>query len=153
MKNKLGLILGIVLFFGVFVPCYSQSTSSAAQTYFNQLQSKNNVHNQQIDYMQIIIIIVGICILLSIISAIASNKSWTYNYKNNTIVVKNTVSTCELLIDGQLHDKKTSALSTQMTLQSKLESGEEVSVHVGGGWFGIDCNMRIGGKIIRHINK
>jgi len=77
-----------------------------------------------------------------------SNKTWLYKYGKNTIVVKNTLLGCELIINEQLQDKKTTSLATQGTLQGKLESGEEVMVHLGSGLFGVDCNLRINNKII-----
>ena len=91
----------------------------------------------------VVSMIVGIIMLI-----FGSNKTWLYKYGKNTIVVKNTLLGCELIINEQLQDKKTTSLATQGTLQGKLESGEEVMVHLGSGLFGVDCNLRINNKII-----
>jgi len=58
----------------------------------------------------------------------------------------------ELYINGELKDKKGGADFKEMTLQSKLDSGEEVIVHLGVGLFSVDCNVKIDGKLIQRVN-
>jgi len=36
----------------------------------------------------------------------------------------------------------------ESTAQSKLDSGEEVLVHLGSGIVSVDCNLKIDGKLI-----
>jgi len=144
VKRNLGLFFGLLIFCFSIVPGYAQGGSLAqrmAEIVEPSRKSQNGNNG-------LIVLIIGVGIVAIIIIA-ASNKTWNYSYGKNTIVVKNTSSTCELFINGQLHDKKTSAFSSQMNLQSKLDSGEEVSVHIGGGWFSVDCNLKIDGKFIQ----
>ena len=146
MKKKF-VLCALVLFCFISISSFGQSLGQRVQQAERTYQQQRNQRIFKIVGISVGII-TGIIILGIIITVAVSNKTWTYNYNGNTIVVKNTTSTGELYINGQLHDKKTAALSSQMSLQSKLDSGEEVLVHLGSGMVSVDCNVKVNGKLI-----
>ncbi len=64
--------------------------------------------------------------------------SWTYKYKEHTIIVKNGKAT-ELYVDGELQDRKT-GFSLKADLSGKLASGEIIKVSLGG-FVDVECSL------------
>jgi len=156
VKKIIGIIILVLIIGTMFTSCSCESCggggSKSTSVFGTSIKSSCSAcGGRGIDISKTFFLIAGIGVVIAIISLIASNKSWTYNYNNNTITVKNSPSTGELLINGQMVDKKTSALSAQMTLQSKLDSGEIVEAHLGGGFFTVDCNVKVDGKLLTNI--
>jgi len=98
-----------------------------------------------------VIFVLGL-IIISLITFLASNKSWIYKYNNNIIIVKNKTSnsSCELYINDQIYDRKTGVFFKEVNLQGKLESGEEILVQIGGGLVSVECNVKIDGKFVQY---
>lgn len=68
------------------------------------------------------------------------SAQWTYQYNDNTIVVKND-GVIELLVNGQIQDKK-EGIKLSSELSGRLATGEEIKVSIGGFWK-IKCNLFI----------
>ena len=60
-------------------------------------------------------------------SPLAVNRTWTYKYGENTIVIKNTASLCELIVNGQVQDTIKGAFALKPRLAGNLPGGEEIS--------------------------
>lgn len=65
---------------------------------------------------------------------------WTYQYNDNTIVVRND-GVIELLVNGQIQDKK-EGIRFSSELTGRLATGEEIKASIGGFWR-IKCNLFI----------
>jgi len=73
-------------------------------------------------------------------------KTWTYQYGGNTIIVKNTwFGGCELIVNGQLQDKKTGVTDSD-DLRGKLNNGEEIKASLGGA-LTVKCTLFIDNKL------
>ena len=60
-------------------------------------------------------------------SAFAINRTWTYKYGENTILIKNTAKLCELIVNDQVQDTIKGAFAMKTKLTGNLPSGEEIS--------------------------
>lgn len=65
---------------------------------------------------------------------------WTYQYNDNTIIVRNDTA-IELIVNGQVQDKK-DGIKFSAELSGRLGTGEEIKVSLGGVWK-IKCNLFI----------
>jgi len=74
-------------------------------------------------------------------------QTWTYQYNGNIIEVKNGWTT-ELLVNGQQQDKFTGiAITSELNLKGKLESGEEVKASLGGNKMVTQCSLYINDEL------
>ena len=154
--NQLYIVIGVAYRLlnehNLFQPFYSNvqfgggNRSSVDQCQSNRRQAASE------EAMPLLIIGAILIVFGFVYFTVKSYKTWVYRHGDSTIIVKNTPSTGELIINGILQDKKTAALSTEMTLSGKLDSGEDVSVHLGSGMFNVDCNLRVDNKLIQPNN-
>ena len=58
-------------------------------------------------------------------------KTWKYQFGDETIIVKNSLSSCELIVNDSLVDKK-AGLMYKATMTATLKNGETVRAELGG---------------------
>ena len=69
-------------------------------------------------------------------------QKWNYKYNKDEIVVTNTFDGCELLINGQVQDKK-KGLSIGDELYGKLATGELIRVSLVTGILKVKCTLHV----------
>ena len=74
-------------------------------------------------------------------------KIWEYNYNGQSIIVKNTVASCELLINGSLADQK-KGIMAEAVMVGTLKDGERVTAELRSG-LTVSCYVHVG-DILQH---
>ena len=74
------------------------------------------------------------------------SRKWGYKYNQNTIIVKNTINSETLSVNGELQDKKT-GIAFRSELTGKLPSREEIKVVLGGN-LTIQCSLFVDNKLL-----
>lgn len=88
-----------------------------------------------------LIILAALLMLLCVGGTTNTVKTWKYQYGDETIVVKNSLSSCEMLINDSLVDKK-DGLMYKAELTATLKNGEAVRAELGGA-ITINCTLYI----------
>ena len=74
-------------------------------------------------------------------------RIWKYDYNGETIVVKNTISNCELVINGSVVDHK-NGIMTEAIMIGTLTTGERVTAELRGG-MAVSCIVHVD-DILQH---
>ena len=69
-------------------------------------------------------------------------QNWKYVYKNYTIEVKNTMSRCELYINGKMVNEH-KGLDFSANLIGDLDNGEKVLASLHSGVTSVNCDLYI----------
>ena len=69
-------------------------------------------------------------------------QEWTFKYNDYTIEVKNTMTKCELYLNGELKVEH-KGLDFGADLSCDLENGEKVLAILRSGWSEVNCNLYI----------
>ena len=77
---------------------------------------------------------------------ISWEDKWKYEYNGNTIVVRNNIDVCQLLINDKVQDAK-NGLSLSCTLMGELPTGEAVKATVGG-FLTLKCSVFVNHEML-----
>ena len=78
-------------------------------------------------------------------------KTWKYIYGSDTIQVANRSHVAELIVNGEVQDRRR-GLTVTMPLTGKLQSGEEIKADLGGV-FVMQCTLFVDNKLQEPIHK
>ena len=88
-----------------------------------------------------LIILTELLMLLCVGGTTNTVKTWKYQYGDETVVVKNNLSRCEMFINDSLVDKK-EGLMYKAEMTATLKNGEAVRAELGGA-IAIKCALYI----------
>ena len=80
---------------------------------------------------------------------VSLEDKWEYEYDGNKIVVRNTLDTCELLVNGKVQDAH-NGISISTDLHGKLPDGQKIKATVGGLWH-MKCSVFVDFQMIEPV--
>ena len=85
---------------------------------------------------------VVVIVIVIVLAVILSNKTWTYQYGDYTIRVKNTAVKCVVYANDKMIAE---GGMFKYRLTGKLDNGKEVRIKIGQGLLGLKCTLYIDG--------